>query len=488
LTPDAVHDMTAQNVRQVDKMNKDKVEATTDGSDRVLLDRDEMPTRYYNILADLPWAFPPPIHPGTKEPLGPEALLPLFSKEVVMQEVSSERFIDIPGPVLEAYSQYGRPTPLQRARRFEEALGTPAKIFFKREDVSPTGSHKLNTALAQAYYAAREGVEGLVTETGAGQWGSALSLACSRFGLDCSVFMVRCSFTQKPFRRNVMELYGADVTPSPSDKTEFGRKLLSQDPDHPGSLGIAISEAVMTVMEGKGKLKYALGSVLNHVLLHQTIIGQEVMRQFEKLDLTPTHMVACIGGGSNLGGFILPMMAQRLKGKVDTKFSAVEPSLVASLGLGRYEYDFGDTAEVTPLIKMHTLGHKFIPAAIHAGGLRYHGAAPIISLLKHHGQLDAFAYPQDQTFEAGSLFARTEGIIPAPESCHAIRHAMEIALEAKKAGKAGNDQVICFNLSGHGLLDLLGYGQFRSGALSSEKMGNGVEMTSKRPITAEEAK
>ena len=433
--------------------------------DRILLDRDEMPTRYYNILADLPWAFPPPIHPGTKEPLGPEALLPLFSKEVVMQEVSSERFIDIPGPVLEAYHQFGRPTPLQRARRFEQALGTPARIFFKREDVSPTGSHKLNTAVAQAYYAAKEGVEGLVTETGAGQWGSALSLACSRFGLDCQVFMVRCSFSQKPYRRYVMELYGADVVPSPSDRTDYGRQLLAADPDHPGSLGIAISEAVMTVAGGKGKLKYALGSVLNHVLLHQTVIGQEVIKQFEKLDIVPTHMVACIGGGSNLGGFILPMMAKRLKGQVDTKFSAVEPSLVASLCEGRYEYDFGDTAGVTPLIKMHTLGHDFIPPPIHAGGLRYHGAAPIISLLKHHGVLDSYAYPQDQTFEAGTLFAKTEGIIPAPESCHAIRHVMELALEAKRIGK---EEVICFNLSGHGLLDLNGYGQFRAGELVKE--------------------
>jgi tryptophan synthase beta chain len=455
--------------------------------DRILLDRDEMPTRYYNILADLPWAFPPPIHPGTKEPLGPEALLPLFSKEVVMQEVSSERFIDIPGPVLEAYHQFGRPTPLQRARRFEQALGTPARIYYKREDVSPTGSHKLNTAVAQAYYAAKEGIEGLVTETGAGQWGSALALACSRFDLDCHVFMVRCSFMQKPYRRNVMELYGADVVPSPSDKTEFGKKLLAQDPDHPGSLGIAISEAVMTVAGGQGKLKYALGSVLNHVLLHQTVIGQEVIKQFEKLDVTPTHMVACIGGGSNLGGFILPMMAKKLKGQVDTKFCAVEPSLVASLCEGSYEYDFGDTAEVTPLIKMHTLGHGFIPPPIHAGGLRYHGAAPIISLLKHHGALDAYAYPQDQTFEAGTLFAKSEGIIPAPESCHAIRHAMELALEAKRAGKAGKNYVICFNLSGHGLLDLNGYGQFKEGTLVKDEARTPVTSPSQN-LAVEEAR
>jgi tryptophan synthase beta chain len=456
--------------------------------DRILLDRDEMPTRYYNILADLPWAFPPPIHPGTKEPLGPEALLPLFSKEVVMQEVSSERFIDIPGPVLEAYHQFGRPTPLQRAKRFEQALGTPARIYFKREDVSPTGSHKLNTAVAQAYYAAKEGVEGLVTETGAGQWGSALSLACSRFDMDCKVFMVRCSFAQKPFRRNVMELYGAEVVPSPSDRTEFGKKLLTQDPDHPGSLGIAISEAVMTVAGGQGKLKYALGSVLNHVLLHQTVIGQEVIKQFEKIDVQPTHMVACIGGGSNLGGFILPMMAKKLKNQVDTKFCAVEPSLVASLCEGSYEYDFGDTAEVTPLIKMHTLGHGFIPPPIHAGGLRYHGAAPIISLLKHHGALDAYAYPQDQTFEAGTLFAKSEGIIPAPESCHAIRHAIELAQEAKRAGKAGKDYVICFNLSGHGLLDLNGYGQFKAGTLvkSSTLVGTSTKINCQ--LIAEEAK
>jgi tryptophan synthase beta chain len=466
----------------VRKMTNGTQDRTKDGPDKVLLERDEMPTKYYNILSDLPWAFPPPIHPGTKEPLTPEALEPLFAKECVKQECSSERFIRIPDEVLDAYFQFGRPTPLQRARHFEEALGTPAKIYFKREDVSPTGSHKLNTAVAQAYYAAKEGIEGLVTETGAGQWGSALALACSRFGLECTVFMVRCSFTQKPFRRNVMELYGADVTPSPSDRTEYGKKLLSIDPDHPGSLGIAISEAVMTVGAAKGARKYALGSVLNHVLLHQTVIGQEVIKQFEKLDVTPTHMVACIGGGSNLGGFILPMMAQKLKGKIDTKFHAVEPSLVPSLCSGSYEYDFGDTAEVTPLIKMHTLGHSFIPPPIHAGGLRYHGAAPIISLLKHHGVLDAVAYPQDMTFEAGSLFARTEGIIPAPESCHAIRHAMELALEAKRTGK---EEVICFNLSGHGLLDLNGYGQFKAGAMAHDSVKAQVSEKAERPAMSE---
>jgi tryptophan synthase beta chain len=382
---------------------------------------------------------------------------------LILQEVSQERHIDIPEELMDAYFQFGRPTPLMRARRLEEALRTPAKIYYKREDLNPTGSHKLNTALAQAYYASQEGVEKLSTETGAGQWGSALSLACSRFGLECQVFMVRCSYDQKPNRKHVMELYGADIDPSPSDKTDFGKALLKEDPNHPGSLGIAISEAIMIAVQDE-KTKYSLGSVLNHVLLHQSVIGQEVIAQFEKLDLLPTHMVGCVGGGSNFGGFALPMMEKRLKDEVDTKFLAVESVAAPSLCNGQYEYDFGDTAETTPLLKMYTLGHKFLPPPIHAGGLRYHGDAPLISILRHQGLVDAVAYPQDVTFEAGQLFARTEGIIPAPETCHAIRGVIDLALEAKKKNE---EHVICFNYSGHGLLDLGGYGQFMAGTLAT---------------------
>jgi tryptophan synthase beta chain len=439
----------------------------SDGKSKVLLSRDEMPKRYYNILVDLPSPLPPPLNPATKEPVGPQDLAPLFPMELIKQEVSGDRFIDIPDTLIDAYFHFGRPTPLFRARRLERALNTPAKIFFKREDLNPTGSHKLNTALAQAYFGANEGVERVVTETGAGQWGSALSLACSHFGLGCQVFMVRCSFDQKPYRKHVMELFGADVSPSPSTKTEFGRMLLEKDPGHPGSLGIAISEAIMTAVQDEAT-KYSLGSVLNHVLLHQTVIGQEVIRQFEKLDVTPTHMVGCVGGGSNFGGFANPMMSKRIKGEVDTKFMAVEPVVAPTLTDGAYEYDFGDTAETTPLLKMYTLGHKFIPPPIHAGGLRYHGDAPIVSLLRHEGLVDAVAYPQEVTFEAGQLMARTEGVIPAPETCHAIRGAIDLALEAKRKGD--KDAVICFNFSGHGLLDLEGYGQFMAGTLAQESV------------------
>jgi tryptophan synthase beta chain len=431
---------------------------------KVVLSPEEMPRKYYNILPDLPKALPPPLNPATKDPIGPQDLAPLFAMELIKQEVSTDKFIDIPDELVEAYLRAGRPSPLHRAGRLEKALGTPAKIFFKREDLSPTGSHKLNTALAQAYYSRKENVEKLVTETGAGQWGSALALACTTFDLQCQVFMVRCSYDQKPYRKNVMELYGAEINPSPSEKTEFGRSLLAENPEHPGSLGIAISEAIMIAVQDE-KTKYSLGSVLNHVLLHQTIIGQEVITQFEKLDEDPTHMIGCVGGGSNFGGFCLPMMERRIKGKIDTRFVAVEPTVAPTLTAGEYKYDFGDTAATTPLIKMYTLGHKFIPPPIHAGGLRYHGDAPIISMLRNEGLMDAVAYPQGSTFEAGQLFARTEGIIPAPETCHAIRAVIDLALDAKKAGRK---DTICFNFSGHGLLDLHGYGQFMAGCLASE--------------------
>lgn len=424
-----------------------------EGIEKAILSTEDMPRRYYNILPDLPHPLPPPLDPTTNAPVTPERLAPLFPMEIIRQEVSADRYVDVPEPVLEMYIRLGRPTPLQRAKGLEKALRTTARIYFKREDVNPTGSHKLNTALAQAYYASQEGVERLATETGAGQWGTALSLACSLFDLKCQVFMVRSSLDQKPYRRKVMELYGADVTGSPSTSTDYGRALLAKDPDHPGSLGIAISEAVMTAA-GDEATKYSLGSVLNHVLLHQTIIGQETMVQMEMLDIVPDHMVACFGGGSNFGGFALPMVGKRLKGKVTTNFLAVEPEAAPSLTRGEYRYDFGDTAGMTPLLKMFTLGHEYIPPPIHAGGLRYHGAAPIISMLREEGIVDAIAYPQDMTFDAGRLFARTEGIVPAPESCHAIRGVIDLAMDAKRAGRK---ETIVFNLSGHGLFDLAGY-------------------------------
>jgi len=430
---------------------------------KVLLDADELPTRYYNILPDLPAPLPPPIHPATKEPIGPEALAPIFPKEIIRQEMSPNRFEPIPDELRDAYLRLGRPTPLYRATRLEKALRTPARIYYKREDLSPVGSHKPNTAIAQAYFAMREGVERLATETGAGQWGSALAHATNYFGLRCTVFMVKVSYDQKPYRRHVMRLFGAEVFPSPSDRTNVGRALLRDDGDHPGSLGIAISEAIESAVTSPNT-KYSLGSVLNHVLMHQTVIGQETLRQFEILDETPDVMVGSVGGGSNFAGFTFPAIGERLKGKRETRFVAVEPSSVPSLTAGRYEYDFGDTAEMTPLMKMYTLGHRFVPPRIHAGGLRYHGAAPTVSLLVNEGTVEARAFDQISTFEAGRLFAETEGLIPAPETCHAIQGVVELAREAKRRDE---DQVIAFNFSGHGLLDLQGYADFLDGRLAS---------------------
>ena len=428
---------------------------------KVLLDQDELPREYYNILPDLPVPLPPPIHPGTKEPIGPEALAPIFPKEIIRQEVSQNRREPIPEELREAYIRLGRPTPLCRATRLEAFLKTPARIYYKREDLSPVGSHKPNTAIAQAYFAMKEGVEHLATETGAGQWGSALAYSTNYFGLGCTVFMVRVSYDQKPYRKHLMELYRAKVFPSPSDQTNYGRKLLENNEHSPGSLGIAISEALESAVTGKNS-KYSLGSVLNHVLMHQSVIGQETLQQFALADETPDVMVGSVGGGSNFAGFTYPAIGERLHGKSETRFVAVEPTSVPSMTKGRYEYDFGDTAEMTPLLKMLTLGHNFIPPRIHAGGLRYHGVAPSLSLLLDEKIVEAQAFDQVSTFEAGRIFTRTEGLVPAPETCHAIKGVLELALEAKRKNE---EQVIAFNFSGHGLLDLEGYHQFLAGTL-----------------------
>ncbi len=434
-----------------------------DGRVKVLLSEEQVPRRWYNILADLPNALPPPVDPATGEPIGPEALAPIFPMEIIRQEVASDRHIDVPEEVREAYLRLGRPSPLYRAKRLEEALRTPAKILYKREDLSPTGSHKPNTAIAQAYYAAKEGVERLTTETGAGQWGSALSLACAAFDLACTVFMVRVSYDQKPYRKHVMQVYGSTVHPSPSDETEFGQRVLAEFPDHPGSLGIAISEALEAAVKDDGA-KYSLGSVLNHVLLHQTVVGQEARAQMEALDLNPDAVVGCVGGGSNFAGLAYPFLGEVLRGEASTDFYAIEPRAVPSLTEGSYEYDFGDTAELTPMLKMYTLGHAFVPPRIHAGGLRYHGAAPTLSALVNSGLVRARAYDQVSTYEAGALFARTEGLIPAPETNHAIKGAIELAKEAKASGE---ERVILFNYSGHGLLDMAGFDQYLQGQLGA---------------------
>ncbi len=425
---------------------------------RVVLDADELPKSWYNLPADLPEPLPPPLDPERREPIGPEALEPIFPKELIRQEVSRERFLPIPEEVREAYLLLNRPSPLQRAHRLERYLRTPARIYFKREDLSPTGSHKSNTAFAQAYYNRREGTERLVTETGAGQWGTALALAAKQFGLACTVFMVRASYDQKPYRRVVMNLYGAEVTPSPSERTEFGRGLLARQPDHPGSLGIAISEALEHALGSPGT-KYALGSVLNHVLLHQSVIGLEAQRQFEKIDVRPDHIIGCVGGGSNFAGFAYPFLGERLRsgrGEDGPQFLAVEPVDIPSMTRGRYEYDFGDSAQRTPLLKMYTLGSSFVPSPIHAGGLRYHGAAPSLSALVDRGLVRAIAVGEAESFEAGRIFAATEGIVPAPESNHAVRAAIDLAIAAKRSGEP---TTIAFNLSGGGLLDLAGYAE-----------------------------
>jgi len=420
---------------------------------RVVLDADELPKAWYNIQAEID--VPPMVTPDGREVKASD-LEALFPKECVRQELSKERLIQIPEEVRELYIRIGRPTPLYRAVRLEKKLKTPAIVLYKREDVTPTGSHKLNTAIPQAYYAREEGVEKLTTETGAGQWGSALSYAGAMAGVGVLVFMVRVSYMQKPYRKYVMMLYGAEVVPSPSNLTEVGRKFLEQDPNHPGSLGIAISEAIEMAVKNEG-VKYSLGSVLNHVLLHQTIIGLEVLEQLRKLDLKPDVMIGCVGGGSNFAGFCYPTVGKVLRGELkDVRFIAVEPTACPSLTQGEYKYDYGDTARITPLLKMYTLGCNFVPPPIHAGGLRYHGAAPSVSLLKNMGVVKSVAYPQEEVFKAAKLFAEEEGLIPAPETAHAVKAAIDEALKAKEAGE---ERVIVLNFSGHGLLDLEGYKQ-----------------------------
>ncbi len=427
---------------------------------KYLLDEGKIPTHWYNILADIPFPLPPVLHPGTGQPVGPQDLAPLFPMALIMQEVSTERFIEIPQPVRDVYRLW-RPTPLYRAVRLEKALNTPARIFYKYEGVSPAGSHKPNTAVAQAYYNKQEGVKRLTTETGAGQWGSALALACNFFGLECKVYMVRASFTQKPYRRVMMETWGARVVPSPSRDTQSGRHILEHDPESPGSLGIAISEAVEDAA-GREDTKYSLGSVLNHVLLHQTVVGQEAKLQMEMAGYYPDVIVGCVGGGSNFAGLSLPFMRDKIVDKKKTRFIAVEPEACPSITRGTYTYDFGDTAETTPLIKMHTLGHTFIPAQIHAGGLRYHGMAPIVSALCYNKLMEAKAYHQLVCFEAALTFARTEGIIPAPEPSHAIKAVIDEALACRESGEA---KTILFNLSGHGHFDMSAYDAYLAGKL-----------------------
>ncbi len=430
---------------------------------KFLLQESQMPKYWYNNAADLPKAPPPVLHPGTLQPVGPDDLAPLFPMELILQEVSTEREIEIPEPVREIYRLW-RPSPLFRAHRLEKALGTPAKIFYKYEGVSPAGSHKPNTAVPQAFYNAQAGTKRLTTETGAGQWGTSLSFAGQLFGLEVLVFQVRVSYDQKPYRRAVMETYGARCLPSPSTETEYGRRVLAQRPDHPGSLGIAISEAVELAAQ-RDDTKYALGSVLNHVLLHQTVIGLEAMEQLQMADAWPDVIVGATGGGSNFAGIAFPFIGHGLRGGARPRIVAVEPAACPSLTRGKYAYDFGDTAHLTPLTKMHTLGSTFTPPPFHAGGLRYHGMAPLVSHLKELGLIEAVAYTQTQCFEAGVLFARSEGIVPAPEANHAVKGAIEEALRCKREGRS---ETILFNLCGHGHFDMAAYQKYFAGELKDE--------------------
>ncbi|HOU23455.1 MAG TPA: TrpB-like pyridoxal phosphate-dependent enzyme [Anaerolineae bacterium] len=428
---------------------------------RFILDESRLPKEWYNIQADLPGPLPPVLHPVTLEPVKPEDLAPLFPMEVIRQEVSTERYIAIPPEVREIYRLW-RPTPLVRAVRLEKALGTPAHIYYKNEGVSPPGSHKPNTAVAQAFYNKAQGVKRLSTETGAGQWGSSLALACNMFGLECQVYMVKVSYQQKPYRRSLMHLWGASVTASPSSETEAGRRILAQDPDSNGSLGIAISEAVEVAMKDD-ETKYSLGSVLNHVLMHQTVVGQEAMSQMEMVGEEPDVVIGCVGGGSNLGGIAFPFLRRVLKEGARTRFVAVEPRACPSLTKGIYAYDYGDTARMAPVTKMYTLGHSFVPSGIHAGGLRYHGMAPLVSALAKAGYIEAVAYHQNPAFEAAVLFARTEGVVPAPETAHAIKAAVDEALRCKESGER---RVILLNFSGHGHFDLAAYDAYLAGKLT----------------------
>jgi tryptophan synthase beta chain len=426
----------------------------------------EMPTHWYNLQADFPEPLPPPLHPGTREPVTPDLMTAMFPESLVAQEMSAERWIEIPAEVRDVYALY-RPTPLLRAVRLERALHTPAHIYYKYEGVSPAGSHKPNTAIPQAYYNKLAGTQRLATETGAGQWGSSLAFACSVFGLECNIYMVKVSFHQKPYRKMLMQTYGATVHASPSTQTEFGRKVLAENPDSNGSLGIAISEAIEDTMKHPGT-KYALGSVLNHVCLHQSVIGEEAIKQMELAGEEPDVIFGCAGGGSNFAGLAFPFVRRKLKAGKRTRIVAVEPSSCPSLTRGELRYDFGDTAETTPLMMMHTLGHAFMPPSIHAGGLRYHGMAPMVSHCLKLGLIEAMAYPQTKVFEAAVLFARSEGIVPAPESSHAIAAAVDEAVKCRDEGKK---RVIVIGLSGNGLLDLAAYDTYLSGGMKDGPEG-----------------
>jgi tryptophan synthase beta chain len=427
---------------------------------RFALTQADIPTHWYNILTDVPEPLAPPLNPATRQPIGPDAMTAIFPENLVAQEMTAERWVEIPAEVRDVYALW-RPTPLLRAVRLEKALQTPAHIYYKYEGGSPAGSHKPNTAVPQAYYNKVAGTHRLATETGAGQWGSALAFACRLFGLECTVYMVKVSYDQKPYRKLLMQSYGATVFPSPSPQTGFGRKLLDEDPECPGSLGIAISEAVEDTLHCPNT-KYSLGSVLNHVCLHQTVIGQECIKQMELAGEEPDTIIGCVGGGSNFAGIAFPFLEHKIKQNKNYRVIAVEPSVCASMTNGEFRYDFGDAAQMTPLMCMYTLGHDFVPPKIHAGGLRYHGMAPSVSHVHKLGLTEARAYPQSKVFEAAVLFARTEGLLPAPEPAHAIRAAIDEAINAREEGKR---RVILFNLCGHGLLDLTAYDAYLSGNL-----------------------
>ena len=450
---------------------------------KILLEEKEIPEQWYNIQADMPNPLQPPLHPGTKQPIGPQDLAPLFPMELIKQEVSKERWIDIPEEVREVYKMW-RPTPLYRAYNLEKLLDTPAKIYYKYEGVSPAGSHKPNTAVAQAYYNKAEGVKKLTTETGAGQWGSALAFACQHFGIDLEVYMVKISYEQKPYRKSMMNLWGAKVFSSPTNLTESGKKVLAQDPNSPGSLGIAISEAVERAATSGGEAKYSLGSVLNHVLMHQTVIGLEAVKQFEKAGDFPDIVIAPFGGGSNFAGISFPFLRYNLTEGKKVKCIAVEPASCPKLTKGEFRYDFGDTVGLTPLIPMYTLGHTFVPAPIHAGGLRYHGAGAIVSQLLKDKIIEATALQQLECFDAGVKFAKTEGIIPAPEATHGIA---QVIREANRAKEEGTSKTILFNLCGHGYFDMSAYNDYFAGKLvdhelSDEELYSGLKDLNLHPV------
>lgn len=430
---------------------------------KIELSSDEVPKQWYNMLADLPVPLPAPKNSEGKDQIS--SLQLAFTKAALEQEFATDRYITIPNEVRELYMEMGRPSPLVRANKLEEYLNTPAKIYFKREDSSPTGSHKLNSAIPQAYFAKKEGVERLTTETGAGQWGTALSLACNLLGIECTVYMVKVSFNQKPDRKNIMDIYDSNVFASPSENTKVGREVLANNPDHPGSLGVAISEAMEEALEND-EVKYSLGSVLNHVMLHQTVIGQELKTQLEIAEEEPDVMIACAGGGSNLAGSLFPFIKDKIDGKIDTEFIAVEPSACPTLTEGTYDYDFGDSNGFTPMLKMFTLGHDFVAPSVHAGGLRYHGMSPIVSLLAKEGYINPRSVHQKDCFNAGIIFARNQGIVPAPETTHAIRATIDEALKCKETGE---EKTIVMNFSGHGMLDLKGYASYFAGTMQNAK-------------------